>query len=377
MNRLFSMIRTAALGAGLMYFFDPQSGRRRRAMVRDRVRAVRNQADNAIETGVRDLRNRAIGIRSELSARLSTEQASDQVLAERARSKLGFLTRNNRAIQIDVMDGWLYLNGDVLSSEADRVLKGLAKVRGIKGVENRLNVHEDEGEMEYQGREMLTGGMWAPSTRLLAGIGGLWMLLRGRRGGPAGWLYSLGGFALGIRALTNQGLKQFFGMTDTGATIDVMKSININVPVDEVYALWSNFETFPQFMSHVREISTSDDGTSHWVVAGPAGMEVEFDTVVTDNVPDEFIAWQTVPGSMVKHQGVVEFRETGEGKTLVEVHMVYTPPAGAIGHAVAALFGTDPKQAMDDDLVRLKSLLEHGKTSAEGQTVRQEDLNSA
>jgi uncharacterized membrane protein len=54
--------------------------------------------------------------------------------------------------------------------------------------------------------------------------------------------------------------------------------------------------------------------------------------------------------------------------------MGYTPPAGVLGHAVASLFGSDPKHAMDEDLARLKTLLEQGKTSSEGQDIRAEDL---
>jgi uncharacterized membrane protein len=56
--------------------------------------------------------------------------------------------------------------------------------------------------------------------------------------------------------------------------------------------------------------------------------------------------------------------------------MSYTPPAGAIGHAVAALFGADPKRAMDEDMVRLKSILEDGKTTAQGQPVHVEEVIS-
>jgi uncharacterized membrane protein len=57
--------------------------------------------------------------------------------------------------------------------------------------------------------------------------------------------------------------------------------------------------------------------------------------------------------------------------------MSYNPPAGALGHAVATLFGSDPKSAMNEDLVRLKSLLETGKTTAKGKEVMQGDLSGA
>jgi hypothetical protein len=56
--------------------------------------------------------------------------------------------------------------------------------------------------------------------------------------------------------------------------------------------------------------------------------------------------------------------------------MSYNPPAGAIGHAIATLFGADPKRAMDEDMLRLKSLLEEGKTRADGEPVRLEDATA-
>ena len=68
--------------------------------------------------------------------------------------------------------------------------------------------------------------------------------------------------------------------------------------------------------------------------------------------------------SQVKQAGFVRFDPSRDGGTHVGVQMEYLPPAGALGHAVAQLFGVDPRQAMNDDLIRLKSLLETGKTSS-------------
>jgi len=76
------------------------------------------------------------------------------------------------------------------------------------------------------------------------------------------------------------------------------------------------------------------------------------------------IAWRSVPGSMVEIAGQVRFQPLSNERTRVDVRLSYAPPAGAVGHAVAALFGADPKHAMDEDLLRLKSLLEEGRTTA-------------
>lgn len=66
--------------------------------------------------------------------------------------------------------------------------------------------------------------------------------------------------------------------------------------------------------------------------------------------------------------------EPADGGTRVLVRMSYNPPAGALGHAVAMLFGADPEQAMTEDLVRFKSLLEEGKTSTRGRTIRRDEV---
>jgi len=72
-----------------------------------------------------------------------------------------------------------------------------------------------------------------------------------------------------------------------------------------------------------------------------------------------------VPDSQVHHAGFVRFDENRDGSTRVTVQMSYAPPAGTLGHAVAQLFGVDPRQAMHEDLIRLKSLLEEGETSTD------------
>jgi uncharacterized membrane protein len=145
--------------------------------------------------------------------------------------------------------------------------------------------------------------------------------------------------------------------------IKVRKAINIEAPIDEVYRFWRNFENFKLFMNHVKEISVEDD-ISTWKVAGPAGSTVEYQSQITRDIPNELIAWETLPDSDVRHSGFVRFDPSNIGSTRVAVQMDYIPPAGALGHAVAQLFGVDPRQAMNEDLMRLKTLLEKGKTSS-------------
>jgi uncharacterized membrane protein len=189
-----------------------------------------------------------------------------------------------------------------------------------------------------------------------------------------GFLAKVSGIVVGTRALTNMNLRQMSGMTQEGDAIQLRKEMRINVPVDQVYQLWSNFENFPRFMENVEAIHNLGGSRSHWVVKGPAGSRVEFNAIETENVPEERIAWETTPDSTVKHRGQVRFKSVGRDSTQVQIGMTYTPPAGVAGAAVAALFGKDPKSQMDEDLARMKSLLEEGKTTAESRTITREQV---
>ena len=99
---------------------------------------------------------------------------------------------------------------------------------------------------------------------------------------------------------------------------------------------------------------------SRWTVAGPAGVPVHWTAEVTRIEPGRLIEWCCSSDSDVWHQGRVAFDDNGNGGTRVQVEMSYVPPAGALGHAVATLFGADPKSEMDADLMRMKSMIESG-----------------
>jgi uncharacterized membrane protein len=212
---------------------------------------------------------------------------------------------------------------------------------------------------------------------LLAGLGSTYLMVYGMgRGGFIGLLARLGGFILGGRALANRPIRKLAGGgegMDMGA-VQVKKSINIDAPVSEVYGLWSHFENFSRFMNNIESISDEGNDRSHWVVKGPAGSTVEFDAITTENIPNEVIAWETTPDSQVKSSGQVRFKENRQGRTQVNVNMAYTPPAGVAGHAVAKLFGKDPKSEMDQDLQRMKNLLEKGSTRSSGKRVNRDEV---
>jgi uncharacterized membrane protein len=129
-------------------------------------------------------------------------------------------------------------------------------------------------------------------------------------------------------------------------------------------------------MSHLREIRKIDEGRSHWVASGPAGVPIEWDAVITDWVPEHLISWKSVERSTIETTGSVRFRDLPGQLTEIDVQLSYVPPAGVVGHAIAAIFGDDPKRAMDDDMGRLKALLEEGSTRSEGDPVQLEEVTT-
>jgi uncharacterized membrane protein len=113
-------------------------------------------------------------------------------------------------------------------------------------------------------------------------------------------------------------------------------------------------------MRNVRQVHTRPDGRSHWVVAGPAGVSVEWNAITTRLEPNRLLAWRTVSKAAVQHAGSIRF-EPYNGGTRLEIQLSYRPPGGVLGHELARLFGADPKTELDEDLLRLKSFLESGK----------------
>jgi uncharacterized membrane protein len=147
-----------------------------------------------------------------------------------------------------------------------------------------------------------------------------------------------------------------------GRGIRVEKSVTVNAPAEQIYTFWRNFENLPRFMEHLERVDVQDSMRSHWVAKGPAGLKAEWDAEIINEIPGELIGWRSVDGSSVQNAGSVHFTPaTGGRGTEVKVVLRYDPPGGALGAAVAKLFGEEPSTQVKEDLRRLKQLLEAGE----------------
>jgi uncharacterized membrane protein len=144
-----------------------------------------------------------------------------------------------------------------------------------------------------------------------------------------------------------------------GKGIRVEKSVTINASPGALYAFWRNFENLPRFMNNLEAVRVRDDKHSRWITKGPAGTTAEWEAEIINEVPNELIGWRSIEGSTVDNAGSVHFTPAPGGRgTEVKVVLRYDPPAGVVGAAISKMLGEDPAKQVEEDLQRLKVLLE-------------------
>ncbi|MGI9041862.1 MAG: SRPBCC family protein [Gemmatimonadales bacterium] len=147
----------------------------------------------------------------------------------------------------------------------------------------------------------------------------------------------------------------------TGIT-HVKQVITVNRSPEEVYTFWRDFENLPLFMEHLESVQVTDDRRSRWKAKAPAGTTVEWDAEITEDRPNELIAWRSVQDADVPNFGSVRFSPApGGAGTEIKVELRYDPPGGALGAIVAKLFGEEPNQQVKGDLRRFKQVMELGE----------------
>jgi uncharacterized membrane protein len=172
-----------------------------------------------------------------------------------------------------------------------------------------------------------------------------------------------------LDVIFSQRLSRRAGAARKRGAFRVAHAVTINRSPEELYRFWRDFQNLSRFMKHLESVRAQGDRRSHWVAKGPAGMTVEWDAEITEDRPNEIIAWRSLEGADVDSVGAVRFERAPGGRgTVVKVNLQYRPPAGAVGAVVAKLFGEDPEWQIKDDLRRFKQLVETGEIiTTEGQ----------
>ena len=137
----------------------------------------------------------------------------------------------------------------------------------------------------------------------------------------------------------------------------IEKSIEVSQPVNVVYNQWTQFEDFPQFMEGVKEVRQLDDKRLHWK-AEIGGETEEWDAEITEQIPDQRIAWRSISGA--PNAGVVMFRPILDADTQVSVQMTYEPHG--VVENVGDMLGLVERQ-VENDLERFKEFIEKRGTA--------------
>lgn len=153
-------ITGAGAGAAAAYLLDPETGGRRRALIRDKAIHTARVLGRTANSTARDIAHRARGLVASSAHLVRAEDVPDAVLVERVRAALGRVTSHPHAINVTAQEGHVVLSGPILAGEVSRVVERVSGVRGVQGLENLLDVHASADHVPA-----LQGGIPLPETR--------------------------------------------------------------------------------------------------------------------------------------------------------------------------------------------------------------------
>jgi uncharacterized membrane protein len=132
----------------------------------------------------------------------------------------------------------------------------------------------------------------------------------------------------------------------------IIESVDVDVAVRTAYDQWTQFESFPEFMDGIKQVRQLDDRTLEWV-ADVAGKEKRWKATITEQEPDQRIAWTSTEGA--RNAGVVTFHRLGEGRSRVTLQLDVEPdgPLETVGDALGVV-----KNRVKDDMKRFKAFIE-------------------
>lgn len=321
---------------------------------------------------------RDVDVQNETMARSSPDY--QQSAARRSRSSSGGRSGEGLANAL----GWFSIGLGLAQVAAPR---GVARLIGVRddnentAIMRTLGMREIASGIGILSQPRHAGWMWTRVAGDMMDLALLGTALNAngtqRNRTVAATAAVLGVTALDVLAgqrLTDEGRREAEGEREVGdkqAEREVTRSITINRPPEEVYEFWRQLENLPRFMRHLESVTVIDEQRSHWKAKGPGGKTFEWDAVITEDRPNELIAWRSDDSADVRNEGTVRFRPAPGGRgTEVSVDLSYDPPGGKVGVAVAKVLRREPSEQVPDDLRRLKQVLEVGEVVVSDATVR-------
>ena len=267
--------------------------------------------------------------------------------------------------------GWLSIGLGLTEIAAPRALARLIGVKGNRALLRMFGLREIASGVGILNGRRPVGWLWSRvggDMMDLAVLGSAFTSRNANRRRVAAATAAVTGVTiLDLRA--SQQLSSSPALQDNAVFVRVKKNITINRSPEELYRFWREFQNLPRFMNDLESVQVIGEKRSHWVAKGPAGKRIEWDAEITEDRPNELIAWRSLEDSDVDNAGSVRFEQArGKRGTVIRVEIEYRPPAGSLGATVSKFLGADPKQALHESLHRLKQLMETGEIiTTEGQ----------
>jgi len=218
-------------------------------------------------------------------------------------------------------------------------------------------------------RPRAAGWLWARVAGALVDLGLLGTALTSRGARPGRIAAAAAGVA-GVAALDARAARALARAGDgtaNGHAVTARKTITIGRPADELYRFCRDVGNLPRFMVRLQSVEALGDRRTRWRARGPGGAIVQWEAEIVEDRPGRLIAWRALPGSRLDHAGAVHFERAPGGRgTEIAVELAYTPPAGTLGAVIARGLGRAPEQELQEDLRRLKQLVETGDIAVAG-----------
>lgn len=347
-----SLMKGMLYGAGLMYFLDPDRGRRRRAGALDRARHLVHESERLWDKGYRDLKNRGIGVAAETRRAVTLDPIDDLQLVARVRAALGHHVCDAKQVDVTANKGTVTLRGTVRPGEPELLIPAIEHVAGVRAVESALTTAGEPVPSRPVNRTM------KPASRMLLTAGGGLLVLNGlvRRGFMPSFL-GVAGVGLLVRSLTDRSGRH--SAAGEGG-VRTRASIRIHAPVEKVFDYISDIEQSGNMLPEAIHVEPLGGGRLRWTLDGPGGFgRITGEGCVVESVENQRIVWASADDSPIRYLKEARFVPDGD-TTCVEVQVCYEPPGGIVGQAAAALVGLDPKSQLRRSLNKIKHHLEAG-----------------
>jgi uncharacterized membrane protein len=157
-------------------------------------------------------------------------------------------------------------------------------------------------------------------------------------------------------------------ITKNASAIEASLTFMIDKPREEIYAYWRKLENLPQFMKHLQSVISKDELHSTWTARVPGGLgSISWEAEITEDVPNEYIAWQSLPGSTIDNAGEILFSQIPSMPgTEVTVQISYRLPGGDLGSLAAKFINPVVESLLNEDLKRFRDFMEKGEVPESG-----------